>query len=170
MDGTRTQFTLLEGYRCEGHLGSRSNSRCTLRSKHRQSVRVGLHKLPSLARVLPEFNRNDRGKGTVAGEANGQWGVWNKDPEILIVSSRRESEVESSTAPEKFGTLWSTYNFPPRRGVGSNEFGTDYGLACGAEEFPVGDALERPEAIFLPDWDPLRRRIRIRWREVRLRM
>ena len=32
VDGTRTQFTLLEGYRCEGHLGSRSNHSCTLSS------------------------------------------------------------------------------------------------------------------------------------------
>ena len=30
VNGTRTQFTLLEGYRCEGHLRSRSNSSCTL--------------------------------------------------------------------------------------------------------------------------------------------
>ena len=32
VDRTRTQFTLLEGYRCEGHLGSRPSSSCTLSS------------------------------------------------------------------------------------------------------------------------------------------
>ena len=30
VDGTRTQITLLEGYRREGHLGSISNTSCTL--------------------------------------------------------------------------------------------------------------------------------------------
>ena len=56
-------------------------------------------------------------------------------------------------------------NFPERRGVGSDDVDVDSGIACDAEEFPVGEVLERPGAFRSPGWDPLWRVIGIRWRD-----
>ena len=88
------------------------------------------------------------------GDANVQRGTWNSDAiaMILIVSRRRQSEVESPAVPESFR---SRANFPSRRGVGYNDFDTASGIVCGAEEPPAGDVLQHPEASFAPGCDPL---------------
>ena len=94
-----------------------------------------------------------------------------KDAAIPIVSKRRQSEVESSTVPERTGTWRSGLNLPSHcREGGYNEFGTGSGLVCSAERFPVDDALDYPGAVAFLYSDPLWRGIRIRWREVRLRV
>ena len=130
-------------------------------SKYTRSQRLGLRKLPSLAHATLESNK--RRKDRHREDANSQFGVFGKDPAILIVSRRRQSEVESSTLPVRIGTFPFTLDSPERRGVDSNEPGEDSGLAIDAEVFSVGDVLECPAAAFFPGCYPLWRGIRIRY-------
>ena len=129
-----------------------------------RSERLGPHKPPGLYRVILEYNSSGRGTVTVVGEANVQRGVWNEDAVILIVSRCGQSEVESSTVPERIGIFRSRPNLPERRGAAYNEVDTGSRPACGTEELPAADILQRPEAVFFLGCDPLQRGIRIRSR------
>ena len=67
------------------------------RSKHPRSQRLNRLELPDLFIILTELSRSVRGNGSAAGEGNAEWGPWNDDAVILIVSRCRQSEVGSST-------------------------------------------------------------------------
>ena len=118
VNGARTQFTLLEDAKAISDQDQIVAVHCRRyrRSKNTRSERLGRHKIPSLARAILEDNTSARGDVTVTGETNSQQRVFGKDPAILIVSRRRQSEVESATVPVRTGIFHSRVNSPERRG------------------------------------------------------